>query len=64
MTNPFNFEPDAAAAFVQAETARQLEHAKAAQAALKTAQVQAAAQTAAEDDATAAFLARAVARRA
>jgi len=63
MTSPFNFETDAAADFVQAETARQLEHAKAEQAQLKTAQVAATAQAAAEDSATAAYMARFSKRR-
>jgi hypothetical protein len=59
MTSPMNFEPDAEATFLQSETTRQLDGAKAAQAALKTAQLAAAAQAAADDAAQAAWLSRA-----
>ena len=63
MTTPMNFEPTAEEKYLANATASALAGAAAAQQDLQAAQKRAAAQTANEENATAAFLARAGGRR-
>jgi GAF domain-containing protein len=63
MTQPFNFEPSEEEKYLAQATGSELASAAAHAQALKTARDRAAAQTAAEENATAAFLERAGSRR-